>query len=43
MGGAGGGPTPGSYGCGGSGAFGGINIELDGYVGGNGYVKISIS
>jgi len=42
MGGAGGGPTPGSYGCGGNGAFSPADTQLDGYAGGNGYVKISI-
>jgi len=43
MGGAGGGPTPGSYGCGRNGAFSPADTQLDGYVGGNGYVKISTS
>jgi len=53
LGGAGGGPnvcysafsteTPnGSYGCGGSGVFGGISAQLNGGNGGNGYVQISI-
>jgi len=42
MGGAGGGPTLGSYGCGGNGAFSPADTQLDGYAGGNGYVKISI-
>jgi len=41
-GGAGGGPTPGSYGCGGYGATSPGTTQLDGYAGGNGYVKISI-
>jgi len=41
-GGAGGGPTPGSYSCGGYGATSPATAQLDGYAGGNGYVKISI-
>jgi len=41
-GGAGGGPSPGSYGCGGDGAMRPAAAQLDGYAGGNGYVKISI-
>jgi len=41
-GGAGGRPTPGSYGCGGNGGFSPADTQLEGYAGGNGYVKISI-
>jgi len=43
MGRAGGGPTPGSYRCSGNGAFSPADTQLDGYAGGNGYVKISTS
>jgi len=44
LGGAGAGPNAlnGSYGCGGSRAFGGISAQLSGGNGGNSYVRISI-
>jgi hypothetical protein len=40
---AGGGPTLGSHGCGGNGAFSPYETQLNGSAGGNGYVKISTS
>jgi len=41
QGGAGGGPTPGRYGCGGEGAYSILTTQENGGAGGNGYVKIS--